>query len=103
MERVTRADLDRIAETVSSGLEHGRRLEVQSRNGYYGLDLYGPAGMIDLLHAGTKREVYTYLQGMRRALLLTTPDPLCRSCRKPRSEHYLYGNEDLHVFEGGES
>ena len=69
--RVTSADLERIAGTVSDSLAGGLSVCVQGRNGYFGLDLYGPAGMLDTLHVGTRREVYTYLQGMRRALLLT--------------------------------
>ncbi len=74
-ERITREDVERIAETVSEGLE-GFRVYAQARNGYIGLDLYREPGadsesaMLDTLHIGTKREVYTYLQGMRRAQLL---------------------------------
>jgi hypothetical protein len=69
-DRITRTDVDRIAETVSSSLR-GLELRIQARNGYYGLDLYDGAGMVDTLTVGTKRELYTYLQGMRRALLIT--------------------------------
>lgn len=77
-ERITRADVDRIAATVSEGMP-GHKIVVQGRNGYYGADLYrqeinGPRShweMVDALHLGTKREIYTYLQGMRRAQLLT--------------------------------
>lgn len=71
MERITRADVDRIASTVSDSLTSGLFLQVQGRNGYYGLDLYDRDGMVDVLHIGSKREIYTYLQGMRRALLIT--------------------------------
>ena len=71
MDRVTRADLDRIAATVSEQLPGQRAVEVQGRNGHQAVDLYdGPSIMVDTLHVGTKREVYTYLQGMRRAQLL---------------------------------
>ena len=70
-ERITLEDLDRIAGTVSEGLADGFEVRVQGRNGYKGLDLYGPDGrMRDTLHLGSAREVYTYLQGMRRAHLL---------------------------------
>lgn len=69
MERITNADLVRIAETVSDGLR-GIRVEVQRRNGYVALDRYDDHSMVDTLHVGTAREVYTYLQGMRRTLLI---------------------------------
>lgn len=69
-DRITQADVDRIAESVSQGMS-GYRVEAQGRNGYIGLDLFRVGdGMIDTLHVGTKREVYTYLQGMRRLQLL---------------------------------
>jgi hypothetical protein len=61
---------------VSELLPNGRRILVQARNGYYGVDLYETRdngaweAMVDALHLGTKREIYTYLQGMRRAQLL---------------------------------
>ena len=71
MDRVTRADVDRISETISESLTSGLYLRVQGRNGYFGLDLFDRDGMVETLHLGTKREVYTYLQGMRRALLIT--------------------------------
>jgi len=70
MERITRTDLDRIVETINGSLR-GVHLVVQGRNGHTCLDRYDEHGCIDMLHAGTKREVYTYLQGMRRALLIT--------------------------------
>jgi hypothetical protein len=77
MERITRADVERLAASVSEGMP-GHKVYAQARNGYLGLDLYrhevnGARAhwtMVDTLHAGTKREVYTYLQGMRRAQLL---------------------------------
>lgn len=82
-DRITRADVDRIAETVSHGLrEYNYDLETQRRNGYLALDLYRVEydwarenivrrAMVDTLHIGTTREVYTYLQGMRKLQLLT--------------------------------
>lgn len=73
MERVTREDLERIAETVSESLPHELKVFVQARNGFYGLDLYNAAGMVDTLTTGSKRELYTYLQGMRRTFLLLSP------------------------------
>lgn len=69
-ERVTREDLERIAETVSESLPNSLRVFVQHRYNYYGLDLYDAAGMVDTLTTGTKRELYTYLQGMLRTFLL---------------------------------
>lgn len=68
--RITREDVDRIAETISESL-HGLSVRAQGRNGYTGIDLYDGRGVVETLTLGTKREVYTYLQGMRRALLLT--------------------------------
>lgn len=72
-ERTTRADVDRIAATVSEGL-NGSTVEPQGRNGYTALDLYrdSDGACVDTLHVGTAREVYTYLQGMRRAQLLSS-------------------------------
>lgn len=69
-ERVTISDIERISSTVSESLRDGLRVEAQRRNGYTALDLYDPHGMVDTLHIGTAREVYTYLQGMRRTLLI---------------------------------
>lgn len=70
MERITRADVDRIAQTVSDKLPAGYRLQVQGRNGYFGLDRYKGDVMLDVVRTGTKRDLYTYLQGMRAAQLL---------------------------------
>jgi len=69
MDRITREDCDRIAATISEAL-NGLRIEVQGRNGYFGVDLYDAHGMVDTLHLGSKREIYTYMQGMRRTLLI---------------------------------
>jgi hypothetical protein len=71
MERITTADVERIAATISESLKYDLHLFVQGRNGQTAVDLCDDSGAIDLLHVGTKREVYTYLQGMRRALLIT--------------------------------
>src|SRR4051794_40612098 len=38
-ERITRADLDRIAESVSASLPASVQIDVQGRNGYVALDL----------------------------------------------------------------
>lgn len=75
MERITRADVDRIAATVSESLtERGaeRVIETNRRNGYIALDLVrvSDGAQIDVLHVGTAREAYTYLQGMRRTLII---------------------------------
>jgi len=69
-DRITRADLERIAATVSDSLPLGQVISAQGRNGYIGLDHYDDAAMLDTLFVGTRRECYTYLQGMRRAQLL---------------------------------
>ncbi len=69
-DRVTRADVTRIAATVSESL-NGLRVEVSRRNEHLAVDLFDADGCVDNLHNGTTREVYTYLQGMRRALLIT--------------------------------
>lgn len=65
MDRVTRSDVDRIANSVSQTLR-GVSVVASSRNGYTALDRYDSAGLVDTLHVGTKRECYTYLQGMLR-------------------------------------
>jgi len=70
MERITKGDLSRISETVSEGLPESLSVRIQGRNGYTGCDLYDGESMRDTLTIGTKREVYTYLQGMRQAHLL---------------------------------
>lgn len=70
MERITRKDVDRIAATVSESL-NGLSVVAQGRNGNTCLDLFDTDGCVDTLKIGTTREVYTYLQGMRRALLIT--------------------------------
>ncbi len=69
-ERITRADLDRIAGSVSESFTSGLHLVVQGRNGNTCLDLYDADGCVDNLRIGTAREVYTYLQGMRRTLMI---------------------------------
>ncbi len=69
-DRITRADLDRIAATITEGLRGSLAVEIGQRNGMAAADLADERGTIDLLHIGTKRETYTYLQGMRRALLI---------------------------------
>ncbi len=69
-DRITRADVDRIAATISETLPGSRVLEIEARNGYIAVDWADDRGTVDHLYAGTKREVYTYLQGMRRGYLL---------------------------------
>jgi hypothetical protein len=70
-DRITHTDVERIAATVSERMPD-YTLTPQRRNGYLGLDLYhAQGGMVKNLHIGTTREVYTYLQGMRRAQLLS--------------------------------
>lgn len=88
-ERITKADVDRLAETVSEDLADGFAIVPGRRYGYTALDLYrrDPDCTLNLpdsvpgrgagwlmaegpLFAGSAREVYTYLQGMRRAQLL---------------------------------
>jgi hypothetical protein len=71
-ERITRADVDRIADTVSRDLPDDLEIRVGRRNGYTAVDLstVGASTVIRLLTMGTSREVYTYLQGMRQAQLL---------------------------------
>ena len=70
MDRITLTDVDRIAATISESL-NDLRVEIGVRNGYFGVDMYDRHGQVDTLHIGTKREIYTYMQGMRRALLIT--------------------------------
>lgn len=70
MQRVTNKDLERIAATVSENLPAGLTVHTQGRNGYTGLDLYNGSTLTDTLTTGTRREIYTYLQGMRRTQLL---------------------------------
>ena len=70
MERITRSDVDRIAASVSESLK-GLEVRPQGRNGYIALDLCDASGVVETLHTGPKREVYTSLQGMRRYAILT--------------------------------
>ena len=70
MERITRKDVNRIAQTVSESLKGDLHVVAQGRNGYVGIDLFDATGMVDTLHLGTTRECYTYLQGMRRYSLI---------------------------------
>lgn len=70
MERITRKDVGRIAATVSKELPGTHTVNPQGRNGYVALDHYDGPSCLETLHCGTTREVYTYLQGMRRAQLL---------------------------------
>jgi hypothetical protein len=74
MERITRQDVDRLAASVSEGLRGELRVEANGRNGHTALDLCDSVGAVELLHVGTKREVYTYLQGMRRTMLVIGRD-----------------------------
>lgn len=69
-DRITRKDVERIAAAVTDGLRGDVSLVAQGRNGYVGLDLYRDGAQVDTLHIGTTREVYTYLQGMRRLQLI---------------------------------
>ncbi len=71
-ERITKADVDRIADTcshfMSAGcLSAGKRIQRQGRNGYQGLDLYVEGTLIRTLFCGTMRECYTFLQGWRQS------------------------------------
>jgi hypothetical protein len=70
MERITSKDVERIAATVSKGLPGVHTVNPQRRNGYTGLDHYDGPACLETLHVGTAREVYTYLQGMRRVQLI---------------------------------
>lgn len=69
-ERIMLGDVDRIAAAVSKGLPGMHTVNPNRRNGYTALDHWNGVRCIELLHVGTTREVYTYLQGMRRAQML---------------------------------
>ncbi len=69
-ERVTTADLERLAGSVTETLPVLYAVEVQRRNGYVALDLYRGAACLETLTVGSAREVYTFLQGMRRFALI---------------------------------
>ncbi len=75
MERITNADVERIAATVSKGMPGTYTVNPQRRNGWTGLDLWNGPDCIETLHVGTGREVYTYLQGMRRLQLIESATP----------------------------
>jgi hypothetical protein len=70
VERITNADVNRIAATVSKGLPGMHTVNPQRRNGYTGLDHYDGVVCLETLTVGTSREVYNYLQGMRRLQLI---------------------------------
>ncbi|MBA3355867.1 MAG: hypothetical protein H0U18_08005 [Pyrinomonadaceae bacterium] len=69
-DRISRADIDRICHTVSECLHDDVHVSAQGRNGYIGIDLHDANGVHSNLTIGTKREVYTYLQGMRSMFLI---------------------------------
>jgi hypothetical protein len=69
-DRISRDDVDRIAESVSGLLPGTLSVIPGARNGYLALDLYDGTICRRTLDAGTKREMYTYLLGMRQAQLL---------------------------------
>lgn len=80
-ERITRSDVDRIAEAINETLPESRKFTVQGRNGYVGID-YNDDGVT--MFTGSVRECYTYLQGMRRMqLILRTNKPETRVHVRP--------------------
>lgn len=68
MTRVSAAQLDERAVSVSAMLHGDLRVVVQGRNGGTALDLYDATGCIRMLTAGTKREVADYLGAMIETL-----------------------------------
>lgn len=71
MERITMEDVHRIAATISEALDSEYWIQTQRRNGYCAADLCRDAGtVVETLHLGTAREVYEYLRGFRKALLV---------------------------------
>lgn len=79
-DRITRENVDNRCDAVNRELEQSgstRRLMVQDRNGYYGVDEYDGGVMIAGPHyAGTKREVYDWLGAMLRFEQLRQASPL---------------------------
>ncbi len=69
VERITKVDVDRLAACISESLAGEQKIERQGRNGYQALDLYDGAACLTVLHIGTSRECYTYLQGWHRGHL----------------------------------
>jgi hypothetical protein len=67
-DRITHDDIIRAREAVNVSLRDGIKIRTGRRNGHTELDLYDRKGYVRLLHAGTAREVHTYLRGMRAAL-----------------------------------
>ena len=67
MDRMTATRVIHRAEVVNRMLR-GVNVETQGRNGYTALDLYDHTGCVRTLIVGTRREVYTYLDGMVNAL-----------------------------------
>lgn len=70
MERITKQQLRDRADIVSSMLRDGLHVDIQGRNGYFGLDLYDAHGMVRTLATGTKREVKLVLDGMYEGLTI---------------------------------
>ena len=70
MERITKANLDNRAEAVNRGLRDGLHVVLGGRYGYTALDLYDRNGMVRVLTAGTKREVYDYMGAMIETLII---------------------------------
>ena len=89
-ERITRANLDERVANVNRRLEHtNRKLIVQGRNGYWGLDEYRMEHdsefpphfniprfvMLRTITTGTKREVGEFLHAMMVGIDLANSEP----------------------------
>jgi hypothetical protein len=75
MARTTRAQLDRLAGSVSNLLPAGLSVEVASHSGRQHVDLYreqadGSLAQVRTLRAGTSGEMYEWLLAMQEALCL---------------------------------
>jgi len=70
-ERITRDQIDGLAERVSAGLRGGYRVVPQGRYGYIGLDLFDGEAMLRTLSTGlSKRQAYDYLLAMAETMAL---------------------------------
>jgi hypothetical protein len=75
MSRVTSAQLDQMAASVSELLPSGLAVQVERHSGRSHVALYrtegDSSGQVRIMRAGTGREMYEWLLAMREALLLS--------------------------------
>jgi hypothetical protein len=69
-DRITTKNVDARAEAVNRNLRDELHIVPNGRNGYTALDLCDAHGVVRMLTAGTKREVYDYMSAMIETLTI---------------------------------